>query len=282
MVRHRRGALDESGLSVVSAVSALERLVRRDRTIVSVALATVAITAWGYLLSMDMGMAGAEMSAPMPDMPDMVMPQMESRSAVGSVLLFIMWAVMMVAMMLPSAAPMILLFAGTMRRRRERERPWVPTGVFVAGYILVWLAFSAAAAALQTTLHEASLLSAAMSTTRPMAGGVILIAAGLYPWLPLKNICLSQCRSPLGVLATGWREGWRGAIGMGARHGLFCLGCCWALMALLFVTGVMNLLWVAVLSAIVLLEKVAPKGQAIARAAGAVLIVLGIVMIARG
>ena len=285
MGSHRRGALDESELTVDSGMSGLERLVRRDRAIVAAALAAVAASAWAYLLSTDMGMAGHAMSEPMPDMPDMpgmVMPQAEPWSAAEPLALFVMWLVMMVAMMVPSAAPIILLFASTMRRRRERASPWVPTGVFAAGYILIWVGFSAAAAALQMALHRASLLSPAMSATSPIAGGVVLIAAGLYQWLPVKNICLSHCRSPLGFFTTDWREGWSGAIAMGVRHGLFCLGCCWALMALLFVAGVMNLLWVAALSAIVLLEKVAPKGQAIARAAGVGFIVVGIVMIARG
>jgi predicted metal-binding membrane protein len=187
-----------------------------------------------------------------------------------------MWAVMMVAMMLPSAAPMILLVASLQRRRRERASPAAPTAVFAAGYLLVWALFSAVAASTQWLLHQAALLSPAMASTSPILGGLLLITAGLYQWLPLKSACLSHCRSPIGFLGSEWREGSAGALVMGARHGLFCLGCCWALMTLLFVGGVMHLPWVAAIAGLVLVEKVVRGGPWIGRLAGLGLIGWGL------
>ena len=194
-------------------------------------------------------------------------------------LLFVMWAVMMVAMMLPSAAPMILLFSRIGASRATRGSRHTPVAFFVAGYLLVWWGFSAIAALIQWSLHSAALLSADMRMAGTVAGAVILIAAGVYQWLPVKHTCLTHCRSPLGFLTTSWREGRAGALRMGITHGAFCAGCCWLIMALLFVTGVMNLAWVAALSAVVLLEKVSPAGPAIARAAGVIFVLAGVALI---
>ena len=191
-------------------------------------------------------------------------------------LLFAMWAVMMVAMMLPSAAPMILLFARVRANRLGTGRRSTPTFFFTGGYLAVWVAFSAAAALMQWTLHSLAVLSPGMRTVSPFVTGAILIGAGVYQWMPLKQNCLSHCQSPLGFLTTSWREGKRGAISMGMKHGAFCLGCCWALMALLFAGGVMNLAVVAAISIAVLIEKVVPAGQLIARVYGIVLITAGI------
>jgi predicted metal-binding membrane protein len=198
-----------------------------------------------------------------------------SWSAAEVGLLFVMWAVMMVAMMTPSAVPVVLLVAGMNRRRRERgDRP-APTPLFLAGYLLAWTAFSAVAAVVQTALHQSALLSPDMRAIGPWMGSVILVAAGVYQWTPLKRACLRHCRSPLHALAVLWREGRAGAVRMGFVHGLWCLGCCWLLMALLFVAGVMNLLWVAAIAAFVLIEKVAPGGEWAGRATGAVLAAWG-------
>nr|MBA3318845.1 DUF2182 domain-containing protein [Gemmatimonadales bacterium] len=182
---------------------------------------------------------------------------------------------MMVAMMLPSAAPMILLVATVHRRRRERASPAAPTAIFAAGYLLVWTCFSAAAALTQWGLHQAALLSPAMASTNPVLGGLLLMIAGVYQWLPVKSACLSRCRSPLGFLSSEWREGSAGSLVMGLRHGLFCLGCCWVLMALLFVAGVMNLFWVAAIAWLVLVEKVARAGAWIGKVAGLALVAWG-------
>jgi predicted metal-binding membrane protein len=192
--------------------------------------------------------------------------------------LVVMWSVMMVAMMIPTAAPMILVFAAVHRQRAARGGAVVPTGIFVLGYIVVWTAFSIAASLMQATLHGVAILSPAMAMRSPLLGGTLLVAAGVFQWTPLKRACLATCRSPLSFVMRGWREGGRGAFVMGLRHGLFCLGCCWALMSLLFVAGVMNLLWVAVIALAVLAEKVLPNGDGIGRLAGVALVVVGVVV----
>src|SRR2546425_4256850 len=189
--------------------------------------------------------------------------------------LFLMWAEMMVAMMIPSAAPMILTFAMVNRKRREQKQPFVPTGIFLLGYLAVWTFFSALAAVAQWILHARALLSPMMVSTSALLGGVLLIVAGVFQWTPLKNACLTHCRSPLSFLMTDWREGRRGAFVMGLKHGAYCTGCCWFLMALLFVAGVMNIGWVAAISILVLLEKVAPKEFYLGRIVGLALAMWG-------
>jgi predicted metal-binding membrane protein len=194
-------------------------------------------------------------------------------------LTFIMWAVMMTAMMVPTAGPMILLFANVQRNRKVQQRPYVSTGVFLLGYLTVWYGFAALACVAQSGLHTATLLSPQLASTSPFLGGVLLIAAGVFQWTPLKSVCLTRCRSPLGFLMTEWREGVKGTFVMGLRHGIFCLGCCWVLMALLFVLGVMNLLWIAALAGFVLLEKLAPAGHSIGRLMGVLLVGWGVWML---
>jgi predicted metal-binding membrane protein len=178
---------------------------------------------------------------------------------------------MMVAMMLPSAAPMLLLFAATQRGRATTGEP-ATVLAFAAGYLLVWGGFSVAAAALQALLQQAMLLSSNLAMTTGWLPPAILALAGIYQLTPLKHACLSRCRSPLGFLLSRWRDGIGGALAMGLRHGAFCLGCCWALMALLFVGGVMNLAWVAVLALFVLAEKALPRGPWLSRISGVALI----------
>lgn len=251
------------------AAPPLERLVERDRAVIAGALGVVAAAAWLYLLRTTPGMTGAG------GMSGMAMPQMRTGAPLQLVVLFTMWATMMVAMMLPSAAPMVLLFATVSRRRRERNAPAVPAVVFVAGYLLVWAGFSVGAALLQLVLHRAMLISPAMASTSPTLSGLLLFTAGAYQWLPAKQLCLTRCRSPLAFLGSEWREGPAGALVMGARHGLFCMGCCWALMLLLFVAGVMNVLWVAAIAVLVLVERLAPAGRRMGRAAGAACIAWG-------
>jgi predicted metal-binding membrane protein len=209
------------------------------------------------------------------------MLRMQTWSAADLLALFVMWGAMMAAMMLPSALPMLVLFATVGRQRRMRASPAVPVVVFAAGYLVVWLAFSVGAALTQAALHRASLLSPAMVSATPAFSAMVLIAAGVYQWLPIKSICLGRCRSVLGFISTEWRDGHTGALVMGARHGVFCLGCCWALMALLFVGGVMNLLCIAAISALVLAEKAAPGGRWIARGAGAAFVIAGVWILLR-
>jgi predicted metal-binding membrane protein len=187
---------------------------------------------------------------------------------------FAMWAVMMVGMMMASAAPVVLLFAAMHRGRGARRAPRV-VFAFCAGYLLVWTVFSADAALAQWALHQAALLSPAMTTSSARLSGAILIAAGAYQLTPFKGACLSHCRSPLGFLMSHWRDGTGGALRMGIVHGVYCLGCCWALMCVLFVVGVMNLVWVAAIAIFVLVEKIGPSGVWVARAAGVAMIAAG-------
>jgi predicted metal-binding membrane protein len=260
--------------------AAFEALLRRDRVVVGAALALLIVAAWLYLVYLASTMSGMAMSH-MPSTPDMTMPKMKAWSGVDVGVLVVMWVVMMVAMMTPAAAPMILVFATVHRRRAAEGRPAVPTALFVLGYVAVWTAFSVVAALAQSALHAAALLSRAMAVESPLLVGGLLVAAGIFQWTPLKRACLAACRSPLSFLMGGWREGRRGAFVMGLHHGLYCLGCCWALMALLFVAGVMNLLWVTVIAVAVLIEKVVPRGDLVGRIAGAGLVVVGVLTVAR-
>lgn len=191
-------------------------------------------------------------------------------------LIFSMWCVMMVAMMLPSATPTLLLFARVNNKEKAASRPYV----FAAGYLLVWGLFSATATAAQWSLDLAGLLSPMMRTTTPWFGAGILIAAGLWQVTPIKNVCLRHCRSPWSFLVTGWRPGQLGALWMGMTHGLYCLGCCWFLMALLFFGGVMNLYWIIGLALFIAMEKVMPRGYWISRIAGVALITWGVLVLA--
>lgn len=251
----------------------LETALRRDRLIVAAALLTLALLAWGYI---------ARLAAPMPAYMGMAMPGARPWSAGEMAELALMWTVMMVAMMIPSVAPVILLFAGVSRRRRVQGVPAVPVSVFTLGYLLAWTGFAVVAAFSQSALRSAELLSPAMASQSPLLGGGLLILAGVYQWLPVKGACLSHCQSPLGFFSSHWREGVGGALRMGFRHGIYCVGCCWALMALLFVAGVMNLLWVAAIAVFVLAEKLIPGARRLSRLTGAVMIGWGIGLIAFG
>jgi predicted metal-binding membrane protein len=275
--------------------SALEAVLRRDRVVVVAALVAVIVAAWAYiLLGTGMGMSAFEMTGEMTASPfggasdmtgDMAMdragPDMMTAMAPMSwtpgyaVLMLLMWWIMMVAMMLPSASPMILLFARFNRSQRDKGAPYVPTGVFALGYLLVWAAFSLVAVSAQWGLERSGLLSSMMASTSVMLGAVLLIAAGLYQLTPLKYACLKHCRSPLFFISHHWRPGEWGALRMGLEHGAFCTGCCWFLMALLFYGGIMNLFWIIGLALFVLLEKVAPAGHWVGWVMGAGLIAWG-------
>ena len=263
--------------------AALEALLRRDRVIVGAALGALTVDAWLYLLHL----ASATSDMAMPDMPTMpgmamAMPALHAWSWVEVGALVVMWGVMMIAMMTPAAAPMILMFSTIHRRRTAEGRPAVPTAIFVLGYLVIWTIYSVVAALAQAGLHAAALLSPAMAATSPLLAGGLLVAAGVFQWTPLKRACLAACRSPLSFFMTGWREGRGGAFVMGLRHGLYCLGCCWALMTLLFVAGIMNLLGVAFIAVAVLVEKVVPRGDLVGRLAGVVLVAAGVLIVARG
>jgi predicted metal-binding membrane protein len=231
-------------------------------------IAAITLLSWIYLVRMAAAMNAAAADKAMH--AAMGMADMAAWGAAEFVMLFLMWAVMMVAMMLPSATPIILLVVGTYRRRGTGSP--VLTMAFGSGYVIAWIGFSVAAAAIQLMLHRAALLSAEMASNSAMIGAAVLVLAGVYQWLPLKAACLTHCRSPLGFLTEHWREGTAGALGMGLRHGLYCVGCCWALMLLLFIVGVMNLVAVAAIAVFVLVEKVARRGHVISRFGGVVFV----------
>lgn len=250
-------------------------LLLRQRVVILAALAAVAALAWLYLF-----LAAADMTAAMAGMDRaMAMPQ---RGAIELLLLFAMWWVMMVGMMLPSVAPVILTFATVNQNRRARGEPYVPSALFTAGYLLAWGGFSLAATLAQEALERAALLSPMdMTTNSRLLGGLLFLAAGLYQFTPMKLACLRLCRSPLDFVANHWRDGPGGALRMGLIHGLYCLGCCWVLMLLLFVGGVMSLLWVAFLGVVVLAEKLS-AGPWPARLGGGLLIAYGAWLLAMG
>jgi predicted metal-binding membrane protein len=244
--------------------AAIERVLKRDRVIVTAGLSLVAAASLLYILAgAGMDMAGGMMSAP------------ADWSAGYALLMFFMWWIMMVAMMVPSAAPMILLFAAVHRKSAGSANPNIPTLIFTSGYLAVWGGFSVAAVALQWFLTSVHLLSPMLEGTSLVLGGLLLVAAGIYQLTPLKEACLRHCRSPMHIVMSRWRPGTLGAIRMGCEHGVFCLGCCWVLMGLLFYGGVMNLAWIGGLAVYVLIEKLAPMGDKIGRYAGGLLIVWG-------
>jgi predicted metal-binding membrane protein len=189
-------------------------------------------------------------------------------------LLWAMWAVMMAAMMLPSAAPIVLLYAGAARRRAEADRVAVQVYLLAAGYLAVWAIFSVGATALQRVLTEQLILTPMMEPSSPAAGAVVLVIAGLYQLTPLKRVCLRSCRSPLTFLMQRWRARRFGAFRLGVDHGLYCVGCCWALMLVLFAGGVMNLVVIVALTVWVILEKIVPFGEQSAHVGGALLLAL--------
>ena len=244
-------------------------IVERDRMIVLAGLAGVTLLSWAYMVWWGWEMQSMYFGA------EMAMPRAGAMGVGDAVMLSLMWTVMMVAMMTPTAAPVLLVYNKVQRRRRLDDRPWVPTSVFLGGYLVAWAGYSVVAAGLQVGLHEWALLPSPMAAATPALGGVLLILAGVFQWTSLKDQCLSHCRTPTQFLMSDWRDGRGGAFVMGLEHGWFCIGCCWILMALMFVAGAMNLLWMAAITLFVLVEKVAPKGEIIGRVGGVVMIVWG-------
>lgn len=240
---------------------------RRDRLVVLAGLVLLALLAWGYIVHLAMTM---------PAHSAMAMPDRAEWSVGETVWLAAMWVVMMIAMMLPSATPAILAFDQITRRRRAQAVAVAPTAAFTLGYIAAWSAFGTVAAIAQSALHSLALLTPTMRSASPLLGGGLLIAAGIYQWSPFKADRLGRCRAPATCFSTQWREGTGAALVMGLRHGLVCVGCCWLLMLLLFVAGVMNLLWVAAIAGLVMVEKIVRGGPAIGMVTGAVLAAWGV------
>ncbi len=247
----------------------LPRLLLRERVVVLLAVGGITLIAWLYLLTLGEGMAMS-----MPAMAG-AMPMAMPWTATVFALTFAMWVVMMLGMMLPSAAPMILTFVAMNRRKRSSGEGVVPSLVFVLGYVIVWGGFSLAATVLQFALDRIGLLSQMLTATSTLLSGALFLLAGAYQLTPAKQACLRHCRSPFAFLFNHWRDGAAGALRMGIEHGAWCLGCCWLLMALLFVVGVMNLLFVAALTLFVLAEKLLPGGVWIARGSGVAMAAYG-------
>ena len=259
----------------------------RDQLVVLVSLAGLAILSWIYIAHLaghmpigagqqassmaGMNMGDMPMGAPMSGMTASAPPAFD---AGAFALTSLMWFVMMLGMMIPSAAPMLMLYA-QVQRRRSGASPLIRTALFGTGYALVWGAFSLAAAGLQQVLAQAALVTPGLTFASTAVGGAVLIAAGVYELTPVKQVCLEHCRGPVAFIAGHWRPGAFGAISMGVAHGMFCLGCCWALMLLLFVGGVMNLLWIAALAGLVLVQKLLPGGRVLSWLTAAILIGAG-------
>jgi predicted metal-binding membrane protein len=244
-----------------------------DRVLPVAALLALCGLAWAYVLYLAWGMGNMEVGAGM-----VMMPRMTSWQAVDVALVFVMWAVMMIAMMLPSAAPMLLALAALSRKLRD-PRPGTELFAFVSGYVVVWCGFSLLATVLQWGLLEARLVSPMMQVSSRRLGSLLLIAAGAYQLTPLKQTCLARCRSPLAFLTAEWRKGLHGALVMGLLHGFFCLGCCWLVMLLLFVLGIMNVVWIAVLAGFVLAEKTVPASRWLSIAGGLLFLGWGIALL---
>lgn len=242
----------------------MEWVLKRSSGIILTSLIVVIIFAWTYIV----GGAGMDM-----DRMTVTSNFIVQWTPDYFLLMLVMWFVMMVAMMLPSAAPMILLFSAISKKNYENDGTIVPTSIFIMGYVVAWGGFSVVATFLQWRLEELALLTPMMKSASLPLGSALLFAAGVYQLTPLKHTCLQHCRSPIDYFGHRWRSGKIGALIMGLKHGLFCLGCCWVLMLLLFYGGIMNLMWIIGLAFFVLLEKVTPVGHWIGRFSGITLII---------
>lgn len=269
--------------SKLMAGAAIETLLRRDRTVVITALGVVTLLAWAYIirlaLQMDMGgmdMTGFRMAVAAAGM--VMRPAFEPWTAPEFIFTFAMWTVMMIGMMTPSAAPVILLYARVARQAAIDGKPFASTAWFFGGYVLIWTAFSLLATLMQWLLDRAAMLTPGMSSANKVLGAAVLIACGVYQWSSFKDQCLKRCQSPMHFIQQhgGFRSAPLASLQLGIAHGFYCVGCCWAVMALLFIGGVMNVLWVASIAIFVLAEKVTRARYLIPRLAGLIFISGGI------
>ena len=243
----------------------------RDQIVIAIGLVVIVALGWAYMIHLARGME-RNMS--------MVMPQVIPWNWVDWWSMFLMWTVMMVAMLLPSATPTILIYAMVNRNRKQNSLAYVSTSIFLSGYLIAWIAFSLVATVVNWAIHTQGLLTGMMgASTSNILGASLLIVAGIFQWTPFKYACLNHCRTPMGFIMTEWKEGKLGAIKMGLKHGSYCVACCWLLMALLFVLGVMNLLWIGALAAFVLLEKLLPQGIWVSKISGLGFITWGAILI---
>ena len=268
--------------------TAFGTLIQRDRIVLALALTLLIAVTWSYLLwlSVDMGMGGMDMTGfrMIPAGMGLMMPVAAPWRAMEFASVFAMWTVMMVGMMTPSAMPMILMYARVGRETEPQAAPLSATVWFAAGYFLVWTAFALLATFVQWAFARTAVLDSAMASTSNVVGGLLFIAAGSYQWTRLKDVCLTQCQTPFAFLMRqgGFRRDAFGSLILGIRHGAYCVGCCWALMALLLVGGAMNVLWIVLLALLIVLEKVTPSGRLIAHLAGIVLLSGGAWLLATG
>jgi len=254
----------------------MENILKKDRLIIISSLFIISLLAWVYIIYLYKQMAVMNMDALF-----FAMPMTPSWTMTDFALLFLMWFVMMIAMMTPAVAPLILIFAMVNRQRKQQNRPFVNTAYLMTGYFVVWAAFSLAATSLQWLLQQISMLNPEMKTTNKILGSVILIATGIFQFTAFKHTCLQYCRTPIEFVHRHWKEGKPGALRMGIQNGFYCLGCCWMLMVVLFVAGIMNLLWVAIIALFVLIEKISSQTKWISYVAGFVLILYGVLFLIR-
>ena len=282
--------LREAGLKsqILNLMPADTTVLRRDRIVIILAFTLLTALAWSYLLwlAADMGMGGMDMTGfrMIPSGMGLMIPAQMPWRAMEFAFVFAMWTVMMVGMMTPSAMPMILMYARVGRETEPQAAPLSATVWFAAGYFLVWTAFALLATFVQWAFERTAVLDSAMASTSNVVGGLLFIAAGSYQWTRLKDVCLTQCQTPFAFLMRqgGFRRDAFGSLILGIRHGAYCVGCCWALMALLLVGGAMNMLWIVLLALLIVLEKVTPSGRLIAHLAGIVLLSGGAWLLATG
>jgi len=270
------------GCGIFNFATADGAVLRRDRIAVGLALALLTALAWSYLLwlSADISMGGMDMGdfRMIPSGMGLMVPAQVPWLAMEFAFVFVMWTVMMVGMMTPSAAPMILMYARVGRQTDALDRPFAATVWFAAGYFLVWIGFALVATLVQWAFERAALLDSWMASTSNVLGGFLFVMAGTYQWTRLNETCLIQCQRPFAFLMRqgGFRRDAPGSLMLGLRYGAYCFGCCWALTALLFAGGVMNMLWIAVLALIILLKKIIPVGSLLARLVGIGLVAEGV------
>jgi predicted metal-binding membrane protein len=238
----------------------------RERAVILAMLLLLATAAWGVLINQSAGMVGG--------------PMTELTMGMGALLFLAIWVVMMVAMMFPTAAPMIMMFHRIHTEHRRRGRAFVPTWIFVGAYLVIWIGAGALAYVGATGAQTLAAMKPEILAHAAQLGGVVLILAGLYQLSPLKTRCLTKCRSPLAFLLGSWRDGARGAVRMGLEHGVYCLGCCWLLFVILFPLGMMNVAAMAIITALIFAEKALPLGRRIGQVAAVALLAYGSVVVA--
>jgi predicted metal-binding membrane protein len=287
---HVAKELRHSGVpcETVISVPTEAAVLRRDPIVIVLALTLLTALAWSYLLwlSADMQVGGMDMTGfrMIPSGMALMVPADTPWLPIEFAFVFLMWTVMMVAMMTPSAVPMFLMYARVGRQTEEHGRPLTATVWFVTGFFLVWAAIALLATLAQWAFERAALLDFKMTNTSNVVGGLLFVAAGSYQWTKLKDICLAECQTPFAFLIRhgGFRGDAAGCLMLGLRHGAYCVGCCWALTTLLFVGGVMNLLWIVLLALLILLEKVSSFGRQIAPLAGGVFVAAGVWLLLTG